>query len=92
MPLIIPDDVLQAAGLSERDALVDYLCRLYDAQRIGKGLAARVLGITRLEFEEELIKRGLPVLRYTEEMFEQDLRALEEMRSRRKAEGDARRQ
>ncbi len=77
MPATISDEFLQAAGLTEQEARIELACRLFDAQRIGKGLAARFAGLKRLEFEDELVKRGLPVIRYTEAMLDEDLRGLE---------------
>ena len=65
MPDVISDEILQHAKLTEREALIEIACHLYDAQLIGKGLAARMSGLTRLEFEDELVRRGLPVIRYT---------------------------
>jgi predicted HTH domain antitoxin len=91
MPAIISDEFLRAAGLTEQEARTELACRLYDAQRIGKGLAARLAGLTRLEFEDELVKRGLPVIRYTEQMWEQDLRTLGLLNAEG-ANGDAGRQ
>jgi predicted HTH domain antitoxin len=88
MPLTIPDEVLREANLTERDALVEFLCHLYDRQLIGKGLAARLVGMSRTEFEDELIKRGMPVIRYTEEMFEEDLKTLDYLQKRRTESAD----
>jgi predicted HTH domain antitoxin len=70
MPVVISDDILQHANLSEREALIEIACHLYDAQRIGKGLAARLAGLTRPEFDDELVRRGLPVIRYTDHLFD----------------------
>lgn len=93
MPVVISDEILQHAKLTEREALIEIACHLFDSQRVGKGLAARMAGLTRLEFEEELIRRGLPVIRYTEEMFEEDLKTLDILDTKRqREEGDAGRQ
>jgi predicted HTH domain antitoxin len=73
MTLSIPDDILKAAGLSERDALVEFACRLFDAGKLPKSLAARLCGLDRPSFEAELHRRGLTVYRTTVEDYEQDL-------------------
>lgn len=91
MPAIISDEMLKAAGMTEQEARIELACRLYDAQRIGKGLAARLAGLARLEFEDELVNRGLPVIRYTDQMWAQDLRTLG-LLSEKGADGDAGRQ
>jgi predicted HTH domain antitoxin len=83
MTITIPDRYLQAAKVTDRDVLIETVCRLFAAQMLFKSHAARLAGLSRAEFEEELIKRDLPLIIYDEEMFEQDLLALkrlEEMR------------
>src|SRR5438067_8690205 len=82
MPVIISDDILKEANMTERDATIEFACHLYDAQKIGKGMAARMAGLTRSEFEDELVKRGMPIIRYTGEMLQQDIQTLEMLRQR----------
>jgi predicted HTH domain antitoxin len=79
MPLTISDELLKDAGLTEREALIEFACRMFDADRLTKPMALRVSGLSRVEFERELINRGLPIIHYTEEMWEQDLEALAKM-------------
>ena len=81
MPLTIPDATLKAAGLTERDALIEFACLLFDAQKLTMFWAAKIAGMDRDEFEAELRKRGLPVYRYTEEHFRQDLEAIRKLES-----------
>ena len=81
MPLIISDDTLKAAGLTEREALLEFACAMFDAQKLSKFAASRLVGMSRDQFDDELRKRGLPVYRYTEEHFRQDMDALEKLRS-----------
>ena len=77
MPLTISDEWLRFAGLSERDAHVEIACRLYSADVISKQAASRLAGLTRVELEAELTKRGLPWIRITDPKYvEQELRAL----------------
>jgi predicted HTH domain antitoxin len=47
MPLVISDDVLQAAGLSEREAKIEIACRWFDAGKLSIGHAARPRGNLR---------------------------------------------
>jgi hypothetical protein len=61
-------------GVTGREVIVEAACRLYDAQQVSKAQACRMCGLTRVEFEAALRARGLPVLRYTRAMVEEDLR------------------
>ena len=70
--LEIPDSVLKSSGLNEKEMRIEIACRLFDAQTLGKSEASRMCGLTRDEFNSELMKRNLPLIRYTEEMWEQD--------------------
>jgi len=84
MPLVIPDDALRAAGLDEHEAPIELACLLFDAGRMSIGHAAKFAGLSTIEFEEALHARGIPRFRYTKEMLEQDIRALEWFREREK--------
>jgi len=66
MPVTISDETLKQAGLSEREALVEIACRLYDADKLRLFPAARMAGLSRAEFESELLSRGIGVLRIDE--------------------------
>lgn len=79
MPLVISDDVLNQADLTEREALIEFACRLFDAGRLSIGHAGRVVGLSEIEMEAELAKRDIPRYRYTSEMFDQDIVALKAM-------------
>ena len=72
MNIFIPDDILNEAGLTESDALIEFACRLFDAGRLSKGGGARLAGLDRTTFEAELHKRGLAVYRATLEDYELD--------------------
>ena len=79
MPLVIPDEVLSKARLTEREALLEFACRLFDAGRLSIGHAGAIVGLTEDQMEDELVKRDIPRYRYTEEMFERDLQAIRTM-------------
>ena len=63
MTLTIPDDVLTQTGLTEREVLIELACRLYDAEKLSKPAAVQLSGLERADFEDELVKRGLPWIR-----------------------------
>ncbi len=87
MPLTIPDDLLAEAGLSERDARIEIACRLYDADKLAMPAATRWTGLSRSEFEEELLRRKISVSRPTSEDFKQDLETLDRLGLRHDGRG-----
>ena len=79
MPLTIPDDLLRQAGLTEREALVEFACRLFDAGRLTLWSAAKGAGLTRTEFEGELLRRKIPIYRPGLDDLADDLRTLDRL-------------
>ena len=74
MTINIPDDILKRAGLTERELLIELACRLFDAEKLGKGEAAQLCGLGRTDFENELHRRGLARYHASLEDYEMDLR------------------
>lgn len=81
MTLQIPDEILHAASLDERGLLVEMACHLFDMERLSLGPAARLAGLSRTAFEDELHDRGIAVYRYDERELERDMAALAKMRN-----------
>ena len=81
MPLTIPDEVLREAGLCEREALVEFACRMFDAGRLTLGSAAKLAGLARLEFEQELRARKIAVYRPDLADLADDLVTLDHLRT-----------
>ena len=79
MPVVIPDETLKQAGLSEREALVEIACRLFDAGKLALWPAAKLAGLSRSEFEVELMARKISVYRPTEQDLADDLAALDRL-------------
>ena len=73
MPVIIPDETLKQAGLSEDEARVEIACRLYDADKLHLWPAAQLAGLSRDEFESALVSRGITVHRIDEEYLKHEL-------------------
>ncbi len=84
MTLHIPEETLREAGLTERDALIEFACRLFDAQKLNIHQAAKLAALDRYTFEAELIKRQLPIHRYSKADLRQDLEAVEKLGSQRR--------
>lgn len=80
MPLIIDDETLKAAGIDEREARIELACRLFDIERLHLWPAAKLAGLSRVEFEEELFLRKIPVhYRIKPEELEAEVEALRRM-------------
>jgi predicted HTH domain antitoxin len=54
-------------------------CRLFDAGRLSLWSAAQLAGLTRVQFEGELMSRGIAVYRPTIEDFRSDIDALKKL-------------
>lgn len=73
MPAIIPDETLKQAGLTEKEALIEIACRLFDADKLLLWPAAQLAGMSRGEFESALMSRGIAVHRIDEEYLRHEL-------------------
>jgi predicted HTH domain antitoxin len=51
MPIVISDETLEQAGLTEREALIEIACRLFDVGKLHLWPAAKMAGLSRVEFE-----------------------------------------
>lgn len=79
MTITFADDVLRPAGLTERDCRIEFACWLFDCGRLELWPAAQVAELSRVEFESELLKRGLPICRFSEAEFAEDMRTAERL-------------
>ncbi len=79
MALTIGDDLLAEAGLSERDARIEIACRLYDAGKLAMPAATRWAGLSRTQFEAELLRREIAIFRPTGEDLKQDLKTFQRL-------------
>jgi predicted HTH domain antitoxin len=70
----IPDALADKPGFDERSLRIELACRLFDADKLTKPEASHLAGLTRDEFNAALAQRGLPWIRYTEDMLDEDLR------------------
>lgn len=79
MPLTISDEALRRAGLTEQEALIEFACRLFDAEKLSVHDAAKLAGMERYPFEAELAKRKIAIYRPTIEDVEHDLAVLRKL-------------
>ena len=75
MAIIISDDLLAKAQLSEGDFLIDIACYLYDKKRLSMGKARALTGLNLLDFQKELAAREIDI-HYTEADLNKDLENL----------------
>lgn len=73
MGLHISSDLLREAGLEERDALIEFACRMFQAKKLTLWPAAKMAGLSRIEMEGELRKRSIPIYSPTIDDFREDM-------------------
>ncbi len=78
MSLLIPNELVQASGLSEAELLQELVLLLFQNERITLGSASRFLGMTQLEFQALLAEKNLCVHYDVDELHEdvENLQAL----------------
>ncbi|MEM9833876.1 MAG: UPF0175 family protein [Bacteroidota bacterium] len=75
MALIISDETLAKARITEQELLIDLACYLYDKQRLSMGKARELAGLNLLDFQKGLAKREIDI-HYTQEDLNKDLQNL----------------
>lgn len=75
MSVVIPDDILQATNMTESELKLEIAIMLYKQQKISSGKVRNWTGLTVIEFQQELAKRGL-CINYDTEDFQSDVRTL----------------
>ncbi|NUQ63347.1 MAG: UPF0175 family protein [Pirellulales bacterium] len=78
MPLVIPDEIIQAARMTEQEVAQALAVALFQKEKLTLGQAARLSGVTQWEFQHLLASQGIAV-HYDRADFEQDLATLEAM-------------
>jgi predicted HTH domain antitoxin len=81
MSLLIPDEILQASRLSERELKLEIAVMLFEKEKLTLGQASRFAAMDYLKFQHLLASRRIPV-HYDVAEFEQDLETLSELRRR----------
>lgn len=75
MGVVISEDVLRKAGLTEEELMQEIAVLLFQKDRLTLAQAARLAGMSRLRFQHLLASREIPV-HYDRQEFEDDLRTL----------------
>jgi len=79
MTVLIPDDILRATRMTEDELKLEIAIMLYKQEKISSGKARTWTGLTVIEFQHELAKRGL-FINYDVKDFEADVKTLQSMR------------
>jgi len=79
MSVTIPDDILHATRMTEDELRLEIAIMLYKQQKISSGKVRAWTGLTVIEFQHELAKRGLSV-NYDVEDFQSDIKTLESLK------------
>lgn len=61
MSLVIPDELLQASGMSEQELFQELVLMLFAREKLSLGKASRLLGMTQLSFQALLAEHDLYV-------------------------------
>lgn len=77
MSVIIPDDILKAAHMSEDELKQEIAILLFQREKLPLGQASALAGMSRLQFQHLLASRKIPV-HYDVAEFEEDLKTLKE--------------
>lgn len=80
MIIEIPDEVMVHAPLSEQEIKLEVLVVLYQKRVLTLERAARLAGITRLDFQRLLADRNIPI-HYDIADLEMDLRHLADLKN-----------
>ncbi|MEQ8956620.1 MAG: UPF0175 family protein, partial [Coleofasciculus sp. C2-GNP5-27] len=78
MSLVIPNDILQATKMTEDELKLEIAIMLYKQEKISSGKVRAWTGLTVIEFQHELGKRGL-CINYDVEEFQLDIQTLQSM-------------
>ncbi len=78
MPFLVPDEVLQSARMSEQEMGQTLALVLFERQKLTLGQAARLAGMTQIQFQHLLSAHKIPV-HYDGPDFEYDIATLKAM-------------
>lgn len=70
MAVVIPEEALQAAGLTAEEARRELALLLFAQERLTMGQASDLAGLDRLSFQQLLGSRGIPIHYDVEELHE----------------------
>jgi len=78
MGLVIPDDILQATGMSEADLKKEIAIFLFQKEKLTLEQASKLAEMPRLQFQHLLASRQIAP-HYDKEEFDQDMETLKRL-------------
>jgi len=78
MNQLIPEDIIEATGMSENELKTEIAVHLFKLEKITVEQASRLAGMPRLQFQHLLASRRIS-LHYNIEDFENDLETLKRL-------------
>lgn len=75
MSLVIPDVVLSASGLNEKELFVEVILLLFQQEKLSLGKAAELLDMSQIRFQRLLSERNICV-HYDVAEFREDIEQL----------------
>jgi predicted HTH domain antitoxin len=78
MQVIIPDDVLSAAKMTEGEVMRELAITLFQQERLTLGQARRLARMSRLDFQAMLAERRIPI-HYGIDEFHEDIKTLRDL-------------
>ncbi|MFN8285241.1 MAG: UPF0175 family protein [Chitinophagales bacterium] len=78
MPLLITDEELQSTGLTQEQLKVEIAIHLFERDILSLGKAAEFCGLHKIQMQQELAKRSIP-LHYDLEMLNEDIINIREL-------------
>ena len=75
MSVVVPDTILEATPLSEDELKLEFAILLYTTDKISSGMVRSWTGLSVIEFQHQLAKRGL-YLNYDVEDLAADIETL----------------
>lgn len=76
--LIISGNMLEELRISPSELKIDLAIYLYDKEKLSMGQAKKLAGLTQIEFQKEMSKRGV-FIKYDIEDLEKDLENLNQL-------------
>ncbi len=78
MKQLIPDDIIEATGMSEDEIKTEIAIHLFQLEKITLSQASRLAGLPRLQFQHLLSSRSIPI-HYGIEDFERDVETIKRL-------------
>ena len=78
MSVIIPDDLVQASGMSEEDLFQEIVLMLFEQKKISIGKASNLLGMNLIQFQHLIASREI-FIHYDIDDFKADVATLKRL-------------